>query len=168
MRRNVNQAPEPSTECRAFWVEQIRSLGRKTFFVDTGAVLDCFTPGSQKVHEFLNGLVGDTLVTSPYVVVESVRRLIKAEGGRFSGPGGQVAGELASHFLREWLREHNVMIIWIPPCVFEGCRSSFHRHQGLGCDLTDIVSYEIVKGLEQERILALDTHFKQLGLTCYP
>ncbi len=151
-----------------YWQEQIQLLGRGIFYVDTGAILECLNPEDELFSAFFKSVVGGRLVTSTYVVAETVSRLVKAKPHKFVGPAGQQASELAVHFLRGWLEEHDVSILYIPEEVFGTARTEFERKKGIGCDLTDVISYLIVVGLEQSRIVSPDGHFRSLGLTCLP
>ena len=153
----------------AYWQDQIRRLGRKVFYVDTGAILECLNPEDKKFNAFFAGVVGSRLVTSSYVVAETVRRLVKAKPRyKFVGPAGQQTSDLAVHFLRGWLEEHDVSILYIPEDVFGTARTEFERRKRIGCDLTDVISYLIVVGLQQSRIVSPDRHFQDLRLTCLP
>ena len=151
-----------------YWQNQILQLGRKVFYVDTSAILECLNPKDERFSAFFDRVVGVRLVTSSYVVAETVSRLVKAKQYKFVGPAGQQASELAVHFLRGWLEEHDVSVLCIPEEVFGTARTEFERKKGLGCDLTDVISYLIVVGLEQSSIVSLDGHFRSLGLTCLP
>jgi len=152
-----------------YWQHQIRDLGRKVLYVDSGAVLECLNPEDERFSAFFDSVVGDRLVTSSYVVAETVRRLVKSKPNQFSGPAGQQASELAVHFLRCWLEERNVSILHIPQEVFDAARKEFERKKRIGCDLTDVISYVIVVGLQQTRIVSPDRrHFQSLALTCLP
>ncbi len=151
-----------------YWRDQIRQLGRKVFYVDTGAILECLNPKDDRFNAFFDGVVGGRLVTSSYVVAETVRRLVKSKRNQFIGPAGIQHSELAVHFLRGWLEEHDVSILYIPEEVFGTARTEFERLKGIGCDLTDVISHLIVVGLEQSCIVSPDGHFRSLGLTCLP
>ena len=150
-----------------FWQGEIRRLGRKVFYVDTGAILECLNPADELFNKFFDSVV-DRLVTSSYVVAETVRRLVKSKPNQFRGPAGQQASELAVHFLRSWLEEHDVSVLHIPQEVFDAARTEFEQKKSIGCDLTDVISYMIVVGLQQTRIVSSDRHFRFLGLTCLP
>ena len=152
-----------------YWQEQIRHLGRRVLYVDSGAVLECLNPEDERFSAFFNSVVGDRLVTSSYVVAETVRRLVKSKPNQFIGPAGQRTSELAVHFLRCWLKERNVSILHIPEKVFDVARKEFERKKRIGCDLTDVISYVVVVGLQQTRIVSPDRrHFQSLALTCLP
>lgn len=151
-----------------YWQNQILQLGRKIFYVDTAAILECLNPEDERFHAFFDNLIGGQLVTSSYVVAETVRRLVKAKAYKFIGPNRQQTSELAVHFLRNWLEERDVSILHIPEEVFGTARTEFERKKDIGCDLTDVISYLIVVGLEQKRIVSPDRHFQSLGLTCLP
>ncbi len=156
------------TVADTYWQDQIRRLGHKVFYVDTGAILECLNPEDDRFDAFFARAVGDRLVTSSYVVAETVGRLVKAKPYKFIGPAGQQASELAVHFLRGWLEEHDVSILYIPEQVFSRARTEFEAKRGIGCDLTDVISYLIVLGLGQEHIVSPDRHFQALGLICLP
>jgi predicted nucleic acid-binding protein len=157
-----------AAERDAYWQEQIRELGRKVFYVDTGAILECLNPKDERFNAFFDGVVGGRLVTSSYVVAETVRRLVKSKHNQFVGPAGIQHFDLAVHFLRRWLEERDVSVLYIPQEVFGAARTEFERKRAIGCDLTDVISYVIVIGLEQNRIVSPDRHFRSLGLTCLP
>lgn len=151
-----------------YWQDQIRDLGRNVLYVDTSAVLECLNPEDERFSAFFRGVVGDRLVTSSYVVAETVSRLVKSKPNEFKGPAGQHASELAVHFLRGWLEEHDVSILHVPQVVFDASRAEFERSKRVGCDLTDVISYVIVVGLQQTLIVSRDRHFQNLRLTCLP
>ncbi|MFH0982478.1 MAG: hypothetical protein V2A79_13210, partial [Planctomycetota bacterium] len=113
-------------------------------------------------------VVGGRLVTSSFVLAETVRRLVKSKPNQFIGPAGQQGCELAVHFLRRWLAERDVSVLYVPEKVFGAARAEFELKRAVGCDLTDVISYLIVVGLEQSRIVSRDGHFRSLGLTCLP
>lgn len=152
----------------SYWENQIQHLGRNVFYVDTGAILECLNPEDDRFKEFFDGVVGERLVTSSYVVAETVSRLVKAKPYKFIGPAGQQVSELAVHFLRGWLEEHHVSVLHVPKEVFDAARTEFEEQKDIGCDLTDVISYVIVVGLQQQRIVATDRHFQDLGLMCLP
>jgi len=172
MSKRVNAKPSkrsrkaPTVE-DTYWQDQIGHLGRNVFYVDTGAILECLNPEDERFNAFFDRVVG-RLVTSSYVVAETVRRLVKSKPYKFIGPAGQQASELAVHFLRAWLEERDVSIIYVPQEVFGTARTEFERKSSIGCDLTDVISYLIVVGLEQSRIVSPDGHFRSFGLTCLP
>lgn len=151
-----------------YWQYQIRQLGRNLFYVDTGAILECWNPQDERFSAFFDGVIGGRLVTSSYVVAETVRRLVKSKSNQFVGPNGMRQIELAVHFLRGWLLEHDVSVLHIPPEVFDAARATFEDKKSIGCDLTDVISFLIVNGLQQNRIVSPDGHFRSLGLTCLP
>ncbi len=164
--KRTRKAP---TVGNAYWQNQIQHLGRNVFYVDTGAILECLNPEDELFSAFFDGVVGDRLVTSSYVVAETVRRLVKSRPNQFRGPAGEQAFELAVHFLRRWLEQHNVSVLHIPQDVFDAARTEFEQKKHIGCDLTDVISYVIVVGLEQTRIVSSDRrHFQSLALTCLP
>jgi len=153
-----------------FWKEQIRTLGRGLLFVETGFVMASFDPATRAVAEALlkelvSNRLSDKLVTSTYVITEAVRLIVKSKPQRFAGPAGEQNTDLAIYLLFEWLRDNNVLIICPPQCVFNEAKRLFRECRALGCDLTDVLSYVIVRGLEQNRILSHDGHFRALGLT---
>jgi len=156
------------SESESYWQEQIRLYGRETFYIDTSAILECLSPDDEQFKLFLNTVVGGQFVTSSYVIAETVRRLVKPQYDRFVGPAGERRFELAIYVLRCWLDERGVAVICIPPQAFSAARAAFEQKRAIGCDLTDVVSYLIVRGLEQTRIVSKDGHFRQLGLTCLP
>ena len=174
MSKRINTKPSKRsrkslTMENSYWQDQIRHLGRKVFYVDTGAILECWNPKDEQFNAFFDGVVGGQLVTSSYVVTETVRRLVKAKPSyKFIGPDREQASELAVHFLRSWLKEHDVSILYIPEEVFATARTEFERKKNIGCDLTDVISYLIVVGLGQKRIISPDRHFQTLGLICLP
>lgn len=151
-----------------YWQDQIQQLGRKVFYVDTGAILECLNPKDERFNPFFDGVVVGRLVTSSYVVAETVRRLVKSKRNQFIGPQGIQQSELAVHFLRRWLEERDVSVLYVPEEVFGAARGEFEQKRAIGCDLTDVISYLIVIGLEQSRIVSPDGHFRSLGLTCLP
>lgn len=162
----VPNQPPPSSE---FWQNEMLRLGRKVLFVDTGAIVGCVEPNDARfVAFFEEELVGDRLVTSTYVVAETVRRIIKSKYGEFVGPSGERGIDLALHVLKVWLVENQVTVLNVPDEVFETAKQSLEDQRHAQCDLTDILSFEIVRGLGQNRIVSPDVHFKVLGLTCYP
>lgn len=153
----------------SYWQKQILHLGRNVFYVDTGAILEYWNPEDDRFNKFFDTGVEGRLVTSSYVVAETVRWLVKAKPSyKFRGPARQQAFELAVHFLRDWLGQHDVSVLYIPEEVFGRARTEFEEKKDIGCDLTDVISYLIVVGLEQKRIVSPDRHFQTLGLTCLP
>ena len=75
-----------------FWQEQIRTLGRKVYFVDTGGILKTLEAEADdgSTMAFLNSIVGVQLLTSTYVLAEAVRRIVKSDyPHRFVGPTGR-------------------------------------------------------------------------------
>jgi predicted nucleic acid-binding protein len=155
-------------ELADFWTEQIRTLGRNVFYIDTGGILKVLE-GDDTFIEFFNSVVGQQLLTSTYVLSEVVRRIVKASHPeRFSGPNGERGSDLAAYILTDWIQDNNVHVICPPEAVFRAAKSEFVRNRSLGCDLVDVMSYVIVIGLQQTRIVSADTHFRSLGLVCYP
>jgi predicted nucleic acid-binding protein len=162
-----SQPAEPEAE--GFWQQQVLRLGRKVLFVDTGVILDAISRESSESRDFLERqLVGDQLVTSTYVIAETVRRIVKSKGSEFVGPGGERRETLALYFLNTWLSEYRVKVICPPEIIFDSAKREFERYSYLGCDLVDVLSYTIVIGMRQKRILAKDQHFWRLGLQCVP
>lgn len=152
-----------------YFEKTIQTLGRRALFVDTGAIVGCMDAEDEAFPAFFDELIGEKLVTSTYVLAECVRRIIKAQRpDQFVGPAGQRNVQLALHILTDWLTERNVHVLSVPEDVFEQAKRSLQKHQGLKCDLTDILSYEIIQGLQENRIVAKDTHFKSLGLDVLP
>lgn len=169
--KSAKRSSRAPTVADTYWQGQIRDFGRKTLYVDTGAILEYFNQDDDRFSDFFDhGLVGDRLVTSSYVVAETVSRLVKAKQPyKFVGPGGQQNSELAVHFLRAWLDEHDVSVLHIPEEVFGAARMQFEQRKDIGCDLIDVISYAIVVGLQQTRIVSPDRHhFQSLALTCLP
>jgi predicted nucleic acid-binding protein len=174
MRKRVNGKPskrsrEGLTGGNTYWLGQIQQLGRNVFYVDTSAILECLNPNDELFNPFFDRVVGGRLVTSSYVVAETVRRLVKSKHNEFIGPGGIQHSDLAVHFLRRWLEERDVSVLYVPQEVFGAARTEFEREEGIGCDLTDVISYVIVVGLQQTRIVSKDRrHFQSFALTCLP
>ena len=118
---------------------------------------------------FEEEVIGDQLVTSTYVVAETLRRIIKAKvKDKLVGPRGQRGMELALHILKGWLIDKDVIVLHVPEIVFATAKASFERNRDTNCDLIDILSFEIVLGLEQRRIVSPDGHFRSLGLDLLP
>ena len=156
-------------EAESFWQQQVLQLGRKVLFVDTGVILDAISRESSESRDYLERqLVGDQLVTSTYVIAETVRRIVKSKGSEFVGPSGERRGTLALYFLNTWLLEYRVKVICPPEIIFDSAKREFERWSYLGCDLVDVLSYTIVIGMRQKRIFAKDQHFWRLGLQCVP
>jgi len=152
-----------------YWTEQVQgAVGRKAFFVDTAAILESLAPNDSEFGQFFDELVGERLVTSTYVVAETVSRMVKSKPRQFVGPGGEQNFALALYFVRRWLIDRNVVVLCVPDFIFEYAKEHFAGIEHVGCDLVDTLSYVIVRGLGQERIISRDTHFQQLGLMCYP
>jgi predicted nucleic acid-binding protein len=148
-----------------FWKNQRAKLGRGIVFVDSGAILEAYTPNDKTYGHFFQS-AADRFVTSPFVIAETVRRFVKSKG-QFRIPDGKNVA-IACHFIQTWLEEHRVIVLHIPDEVFEAARKAFEEKHGIGCDLNDIISFQIVQGLEQDRIVAKDRHFSALGLTLLP
>lgn len=138
-------------------------------YVDTGAIVGVFERGATKFNEFFDGLAGFRLVTSTYVIAESVRRLVKSKTpDNFIGPGGEKTVALALHLLRAWLDVNNFTVLCIPEEVFNEAKRLYPTYCGTHCDLTDVISLTIVHGLEQTEIVSPDGHFQSFGLRCLP
>jgi predicted nucleic acid-binding protein len=168
-RPNRQQSETPiDTSVNDFWQEQIKVFGRRAFFVDTGGILKMLE-ADEAVIDFFDSLVGDQLITSTYVLTEVVRRIIKADHpNRFVGPRGERHSDLAIYVITEWIENHGIRVICPPEEVFNAAKAVFARNRGIGCDLVDVLSFVIVSGLEQNRIVSPDHHFRSLGLACYP
>lgn len=153
-----------------YWQNHIQLLGRHVLFVDTGAILGWYERGNDEYRKFFKSVVGWRLVTSTYVLTETVRRIAKSKTrDQFAGPSGERTGILCLHFLQEWLAEQNVRVLCVPDIVFEHAKDVFREYHAIGCDLNDVLSSVIVKGLEQTEIVSPDReHFGSLGLTCLP
>ena len=168
-RKRVPAGVQVADRLRDYWDDQVRQFGRKEIFIDTGAILESLQPDGDEVREFLeSGLLGDRLITSTYVIAEAVRRMVKSRTNEFIGPDGERCGDLAQHFLQRWLQQHLVRVICVPDYVFEDAKASYARVRHHGCDLIDTLSYVIVSGLQQTRIVAKDEHFAALGLMRLP
>jgi hypothetical protein len=171
-RRRASLAFRPRSIRRSsldgYWQEQIRTHGRRVFFIDTGGILKLLER-DQLFGDFFESVVGDQIVTSTYVLSEVVRRIVKTDHpSRFKGPSGQVGAELALYVLTEWLETSNVRVICPPEEVFDYAKQTYAERREIGCDLVDIISYVIVDGFEQKRIISPDNHFRIMGLVCYP
>jgi len=168
-RKNREQAVAPeSAALTDFWEEQIRIHGRRLFFVDTGGILKALERDETFV-DFFDSIVGEQLITSTYVLAEVVRRIVKSDNpGRFIGPSGERGTTLAVYVLTAWIQSNRVRVICPPEQVFHAAKNEFVRNQGIGCDLVDVISFVIVVGLQQNRIVSADRHFRSLGLVCYP
>jgi len=167
---NSPVAATPYGATAEYWKSEVQRLGRNLLFIDTGAIIGCLEPGQERFEEFLsNEIVGLRLITSTHVVAETVRRIVKAPApNRFTGPNGERGVALALHFLKQWLNTHEVLVLAVPDPVFESAKSSFEANRHIECDLTDALSFVIVKGLESDRIVASDHHFRRLGLLVLP
>lgn len=153
---------------RDFFQEVIKHHGRGVIYIDTSAILDAFSEKDDLLR-FLNDWDGG-LITSNFVVVETVRRVTKARGPvGFKGPAGERGRDLACHFLSDWLTERKVIVLTIPEAVFDVARVQFPGIKGVAeCDLADLISFLVVKGMEQDRIVSPDEHFARLGLQRFP
>jgi predicted nucleic acid-binding protein len=152
-----------------YWADQVKTLGRNLFFLDTGAILGALTPEETVFSDFIDRtLLGAQLITSAFVVTETARRIIKDKYQGQVGPDGERGKELALLVTNRWLSERSVAVLHIPEQIFDSAREAFTRRRDVPCDLTDIISYQIVTGLGLTRIVANDQHFEQLGLTCLP
>jgi hypothetical protein len=85
---------------------------------------------------FFEELIGDRLVTSTYVVTETVRRIVKSKYDQFVGPSGERGIDLALHVLKVWLVENEVVVINVPDQVFESAKQSLEEQRHVQCDLT--------------------------------
>ena len=152
-----------------YWLNEAKNLGPGgIIFIDTGAILEVLNPNDQRIKPFLESEIS-RLVTSTYVIHEATRLLVKSRPGDFVGPGGVSSKDLALFFLKQWLVEQNIGIICIPRCVFDITRDTFEEKKHIGCDLTDISSYVVIKGIGQRRIITIDkTDFLRLELDCLP
>ena len=156
-----------STDITAYWHQQISLLGRGTIFVDSGAILEAHNRQDKNYSQFFKTATFK-FVTSSFVVAETARRFIKSAPYQFCGPAGEQQIALAIHFIRNWLTENRVVVLHVPEVVFDQACRTFEGNRHTGCDLNDIISFVIVKGLEQSRIAAKDSHFRTLGLTLLP
>lgn len=153
-------------EAEDFYKGIITQIGRDAFFLDTGAILESFVEHDSAYAQFLGSVQGK-LITSSFVVVETVRRVTKTRQSGFVGPSGERNRQLAAYFLQKWLMERRVSILTVPGAVFDIAKATFHTIH-VDCDLCDMISYLIVTGIEQSRIISTDNHFRQLGLQVYP
>ena len=152
-----------------YWQQQISRLGNDILFVDTGAIVGVFERGVERFREFFEEVVGYRLVTSTYVVAESVRRLVKSKTpDNFLGPSGERTVALALHILRNWLDEHNFTVLCVPEQVFNEAKQLYPTWCGTQCDLNDVISLTIVSGLKQREIVSADGHFRSFGLSLLP
>jgi len=152
-----------------YWKTLISRLGRKVLYVDTGAILGSVECGNDQFQKFFSTAVGYRYVTSTYVVTETVRRLVKTKTpNQFCGPGGERCKDLSLYILKAWLEEHDVYVICLPDDEFDEARNIYRDKHFVNCDLTDIISYTIILGLDQNQILSDDSHFNQLGLVRLP
>ncbi len=78
-----------------FWGSVFQDHGRSLMFIDTGAILYAIRPDDE-FAPFLDSLVGYRLVTSTYVIHETIRQLMKSG---LPGAGGRVKKDAAIHFL---------------------------------------------------------------------
>ncbi|MEQ1761083.1 MAG: PIN domain-containing protein [Vicinamibacterales bacterium] len=171
MPRKRQQSAQPLQEdkCAQYWRERREEFGRNLFFLDTGAILGSLEKDDQVYSDFFDSLVSETLITSSYVVMETVRRLVKDKHDSFAGPQGQRAVQLALYVIKDWIAARDVRVLHVPREVYTEAIEEFNRRHYIGCDLNDILSAQIVRGLEQDRIVASDkNHFLQLGLNCLP
>lgn len=162
------RAPDP---LKAYFATLIQTHGRRLLYWDTGAILKCFEPGEGRFADLLTQNAGDRLVTSTFVVAETVRRIVKSSAPRhkFRGPRGEQGVDLVRSLLRNWLAEKSIEVLHPDQIVFAAAKEMFvTRHHALGCDLSDTLSYVMVKGLEQPRIVSPDGHFRAMGLLCLP
>jgi predicted nucleic acid-binding protein len=167
-KRTAREQPRTWPDEQQYWKQQIETIGRGAWFLDTSAILSTMQR-DDAVIQFLDSIVGDQLITSTYVVAETVRRIVKSKDREFSGPNGEQKSALAVFLLARWLDEHRVRIICPTDPVFDQAKTDYIAQSYIGCDLVDILSVVIVRGLEQTRIVSLDrAHFGRLGLVCYP
>lgn len=153
-----------------FWAKLLSQLGNRTLYVDSSAILGAIERDNEQFRNFFREAVGYRYVTSTYVLTETVRRLVKSKSPtHFIGPSGETCKELSHYFLTRWLEEHQVHVICVPDELFGVARVTYREQHGIQCDLTDIISYTVVRGLRQEVILSTDwEHFGALGLSCLP
>lgn len=153
-----------------YFQELISRLGRRALYVDTNAIVGYFERGNDKFKQFIDKSgIGFRFVTSTYVLSETVRRLVKSNTPEnFVGPNGEKTKRLSLYVLQKWLATHNVHVICVPSDIFDVARKAYGEKEQINCDLTDIISYTIVSGLQQRAILTDDSHFKYLGLSCLP
>lgn len=164
----LDPAPaEVNDALQEYWDRLIARLGRNVLFVDTGAILAGFACDDRYVEFFSGDEFQGKLITSTFVVAETVRRAAKTRHSRYRGPRGERDRELAVYFIRSWLSEHGVEVMDVPPPVFNSAKESF-QDGTVDCDLSDMISYTIVRGMGQSRIVATDRHFYDLGLQLYP
>jgi|SRR6185437_520589 len=165
-RRNSDPYALANTqELKEYWTKQIRELGRNLFFVETGFVIASFDPSKRGTAEtVLREFATGRLVTSTYVITEVVRRIVKSKAWDFLGPNGEQKVELALYFVFAWLSEKKVVVLCPPECVYHEATRIFRECRIIGCDLTDVLSFVLVRGLEQDAILSQDSHFRALGL----
>jgi hypothetical protein len=168
-RRRRPKKIEVSPILAGFWEDQIRSFGRSVHFIDTQGILECWEKDSL-VNEHLERSIGVTFLTSTYVLAEAVRRLVKAQlQNQHKGPGGERGKDLAVHLLTDWLTLHDVRTICPPLEAFEYATKVYtSEYRALGCDLCDVISFVIVKGMEQDAIISTDSHFASMGLVLLP
>src|SRR4051812_34928103 len=77
-----------------YWNEFFRVNGRPAFFIDTGAILCALNPNDTEVRPFLERQLIGNLVTSIYVIHETVQRIVKeSSSNKFRGPDGKVKCE---------------------------------------------------------------------------
>lgn len=168
-KRGKPGADQTSDVLGGYFTDLIRRHGRALYW-DTSAILNCFSPEDGRFVNYLAEVDGQPLATSTFVVTETVRRMVKSETpNKFIGPGGARKADLARYLLTNWLQEHRITVLHPDPEVFNRAREVFlNQHHVFGCDLCDTLSYIMVKGLEQERIVAVDRHFRSMGLMCLP
>jgi predicted nucleic acid-binding protein len=152
--------------CEAFWQYELQRLTRNIIFIDTGGIVAALDQADDRIRPLIDDRL-ERLVTSTYVIHETVRYLAKSGG--IVGPRGLRNHDLAFYFLKEWLVERNVGVICVPDCVFRVVCDTFEEKRHIGCDLTDISSYVVVRGIEQRRIISIDKNdFWRLELDCLP
>jgi len=153
-----------------YWTNLVSQLGPAPLLVDTSAILGYFERGNDRFQEFFATATGYRYVTTTYVVTEACRRLVKSNTpSKHLGPHGEACKELSWYLISQWLDDQQVTTICLPKEAFEFSLREYRRLQGIRCDLTDIISYTVVKGLKRgDLILADDMHFRELGIDCLP
>lgn len=152
-----------------YWKKQLARLGKNVLFLDTGAIVGVFERDVDQFSNFFDGCIDYRFVTSTYVVAETVRRLVKSKTpDNFLGPNGEKTVALALHVLRTWLDSYNVAVLCIPEDVFNEARRDYPTWAGIQCDLTDVISLAIVRGLNSSEIVTGDGHFQSFGLRRLP
>jgi predicted nucleic acid-binding protein len=159
---------EARVQVDEFCGDLTRRYGRNNFYVDTGAIVASLDPEDQTYSDFFNN-ANNGFITSSYVLMETVRFLVKSGQHRaFRGPAGEREYDLAAYVLHTWLTRFNVSVIHVPEHIFQIARSQFGTRRDIGCDMNDLLSFLIVRGMGQASIVAKDSHFRYLGLTIIP